>query len=200
MSHRALLFPTIGLLIVSTALADEKVPAIGNFPFWSAPKREYADQFVPGLNAVLLLTPEQITKLHEARRATIDSDAVRQVGRKDPNATEAQREATRKLVADANADLRVRVSNILTAEQRSLIDQINSAYIEVIKQLGEEFQARLVMSKGNDQEQENLRKEIRDRTSADLIQRVQAILTPSQRLAFDKAAAQEKDAALKPKK
>ena len=113
MSHRALLFPIIGFLIVSTSLANEKVAAIGNFPFWSAPKREYSDQFVPGLNAVLWLTPEQITKLHEARRATIDSDAVRQVGRKDPNATEAQREATRKLVADANSNLRVRVSNIL---------------------------------------------------------------------------------------
>jgi hypothetical protein len=39
------------LLFVGEVVAAEKVPAIGYFPSWTAPKREYADQFVPGLNA-----------------------------------------------------------------------------------------------------------------------------------------------------
>lgn len=200
MSHRAVLLSAVGLLIVSTVLAKEMQLTIGNFPFWTAPKREYADQFVPGLNAVLLLTQEQIVKLHEARRETIDSDAVRPIRQKDPNATEAERTAIQKRLADAQASLRVRVSNILTAEQRSLIDQINAAHAEAVKQVAEQFQARLIASKGNDQEQENLRKEIRERTSADFVQKVQATLTPAQRIAFDKAAEAEKAAALKPKK
>src|SRR5687767_4022119 len=93
MSYRASLMAGICFLLVTVAVADEKKPALGNFPFWSAPKREYADQFVPGLNAALMLTPDQISKLNEARRETIDSEAVRGSNRKDPNATEAEREA-----------------------------------------------------------------------------------------------------------
>ena len=58
------MFRVFALMVVfalaASALAVEKKPAIGNFPFWSAPKREFSDQFVPGLNAALLLSPEQI--------------------------------------------------------------------------------------------------------------------------------------------
>ena len=64
---------TVVFALTASALAVEKKPAIGNFPFWSAPKREFSDQFVPGLNAALLLSPEQIEQLHAARRETIDS-------------------------------------------------------------------------------------------------------------------------------
>ncbi|TXT35694.1 MAG: hypothetical protein FD138_1254, partial [Planctomycetota bacterium] len=147
------LMPIVVLMLTVSAVAAEKKPAIGNFPFWSAPKREYSDQFVPGLNAALLLSPQQIEQLQAARRETIDSETVRTRTRKDPNLTDAQREAAQKLMTEAQSNLRVKVSNILTADQRALIARINAAHQEVQKAAADEFQPKLTMSKGDDQAQ-----------------------------------------------
>ncbi len=191
---------TVVFGLAASALAAEKKPAIGNFPFWSAPKREFSDQFVPGLNAALLLSPEQIEQLHAARRETIDSETIRSTTRKDPNLSEAQRETNRKLVSDAQASLRIKVSNILTADQRALIERINAVHQEVGKAASEVFQPKLVASKGDDQAQEKFRQEMRERVSADFRSRLEGLLSPSQKSAFDQAAADEQAAAKNPKK
>lgn len=188
------------LALTTSVLATEKKPVIGNFPFWSTPKREYSDQFVPGLNAALLLSPEQIEQLHAARRETIDSETLRSTTRKDPNLTEAQREAAHKLVNDAHANLRAKVSNILTADQRALIDRINAAHQEVAKGVAEEFQPKLVASKGDEQAQERFRKEMRERATSDFHNKLEGLLSPNQKAAFDQAAADEQLAAQKGKK
>ena len=186
--------------LAASALAVEKKPAIGNFPFWSAPKREYANQFVPGLNAALLLSPQQIEQLHAARRETIDNETLRAATRKDPNLTDAQREAAHKLVSDAQASLRIKVSNILTAEQRALIERINAVHLEVAKALNEEFQPKLTASKGDDQAQEKFRNEIRERLSSDFRGKLDGLLSPNQKSAFDQAAAEEQASAKNSKK
>lgn len=186
--------------LAASALAVEKKPAIGNFPFWSAPKREFSDQFVPGLNAALLLSPEQIEQLHAARRETIDNETLRTATRKDPNLTEAQREAAHKLVSEAQASLRIKVSNILTADQRALIERINAVHQEVGKAVSEEFQPKLVASKGDDQAQERFRKEMRERVSADFRSKLDGLLSPNQKAAFEQAAADEQAAAKNAKK
>ena len=186
--------------LAASALAVEKKPAIGNFPFWSAPKREYADQFVPGLNAALLLSPQQIEQLQAARRETIDNETLRAATRKDPNLTEAQREADHKLVSDAHASLRIKVSNILTADQRALIERINAVHLEVAKALNEEFQPKLTSSKGDDQAQEKFRNEIRERLSSDFRSKLDGLLSPNQKAAFDQAAMDEQASAKNAKK
>ena len=186
--------------LAASALAVEKKPAIGNFPFWSAPKREFSDQFVPGLNAALLLSPEQIEQLHAARRETIDNETLRVATRKDPNLSEAQREVNRKLVSDAQANLRIKVSNILTADQRTLIEQINAVHQEVSKGVSEEFQPKLTASKGDDQTQEKFRQEMRERVSSDFRSKLDGLLSPNQKAAFDLAAADEQAAAKNVKK
>lgn len=186
--------------LAASALAAEKKPVIGNFPFWSAPKREYADQFVPGLNAALLLSPQQIEQLHAARRETIDNETLRAATRKDPNLTEAQREAAHKLVSEAHANLRIKVSNILTAEQRALIERINAVHQEVGKAVHEEFQPKLTASKGDDQAQERFRKEMTERIASDFRSKLDGLLSPNQKAAFDQAAMDEQAAAKNPKK
>lgn len=191
---------TVVFALAASAFAVEKKPAIGNFPFWSAPKREFSDQFVPGLNAALLLSPQQIEQLQAARRETIDNETLRSTVRKDPNLTEAQREANRKLVSDAQASLRIKVSNILTTDQRELIDRINAAHQEVAKAVSEEFQPKLVASKGDDQAQEKFRQEMRERISTDFRGKLDGLLSPNQKAAFDQAAADEQDSAKKAKK
>lgn len=188
------------LLFAGEIVAEEKQPVIGNFPFWTAPKREYADQFVPGLNAALMLTPEQIGKLHEARRETIDSEALRPTTRKDPDATEAQRAAASQKLSAAQADLRVRASNILTAEQRSVIEKANAAYIEVQQTVMREFEPRLISAKGNDQAKETAQKELKERFASEFVRKLDGVLSSDQKVAMEQAAAKEREAALNPKK
>lgn len=188
------------LALTVSVVAAEKKPAIGNFPFWSAPKREYADQFVPGLNAALLLSPQQIEQLHAARKETIDNDSLRATTRKDPNLTEAQREAAHKLVSDAHANLRIQVSNILTAEQRALIERINAVHQEVGKAVHEEFQPKLTSSKGDEQTQERLRKEMQEKIQSEFRSKLDGLLSPNQKAAFEQAAMDEQTAAKNPKK
>ena len=190
----------LAFALTPSLMAVEKKPAIGGFPFWSAPKREFSDQFVPGLNAALLLSPEQIEQLHAARRETIDSETLRAATRKDPNLTEAQREAANKLVTAAQANLRIKVSNILTVEQRDLIERINALHQEVEKAVLDEFQPKLTASKGDEQAQERLRTEMRERKLADLRSKLESLLSPNQKSAFDQAAAAGVEAAQKGKK
>ncbi len=195
-----ILMLTIVFALTASALAVEKKPAIGNFRFWSAPKREFADQFVPGLNSALLLSPEQIGQLHAARRETIDSETLRSATRKDPNLSDAQREATRKLVNDAQASLRIKVSNILTADQRAMIERINAVHLDVEKAIAEEFQPKLVASKGDEQAQEKFRNEMRERVSSDFRNKLDGLLLPNQKAAFDQASADEQASAKNAKK
>jgi hypothetical protein len=194
-----------GLLIAGQSFAGElaaadKVPTIGNFPFWTAPKREHADQFVPGLNAALLLTPEQIGRLHAARSETIDNESLREATRKDPNATDAQREAANRKLSEAQADLRVRASNILTAEQRSVIEKANAAYTEVQHAVLQEFQPRFAAAKGDGQATEAVQKELKDRFAAEFVRKLDGILSADQKLAMERAAAKEREAELNVKK
>lgn len=199
------MFRRLSILVVTLfclatlAEAQTKKPTIGNFPFWTVPKQEFADQFVPGLNAALLLTDEQIVKLQEARRETIDNEQLR--GKKDKSVElpEAEREARRKATQEAYTSLRTKVSNILTAEQRTLIEQINAAYLEVTTSASEEFAPQFASSKGNDDLQKQLQQQKRERVAMNFKAKLESLLSPSQRAAWEQAAAQEIANAAKPK-
>lgn len=189
----------VSLSLASLTQAQTKKPAIGNFPFWSQPKQEFSDQLVPGLNAVLLLSDEQIAKLQEARRETIDNEQFRSKKDKNVELPEAEREARRKATQEAYTNLRTKVSNILTAEQRTLIEQINAAHLEVTKAAADEFGPQLVGAKGNEDLQKRLQQEKRDRITANFKAKLENILSPNQKAAWETAAAQEIANASKPK-
>lgn len=191
----------LSLSLATLAEAQAKKPAIGNFPFWSVPKQEFADQLVPGLNAALLLSDEQIVKLQEARRETIDNEQLRGKKIKDPNVTvsDTEREARQKATQEAYANLRTKVSNILTAEQRALIEQINAAHLEVSKAAADEFSVQLTSAKGNDDLQKSLQQQKRDRIASSFKSKLEGILSPNQKAAWEKAAAEELANAAKPK-
>jgi hypothetical protein len=199
MFHRHSIIVVASLFLATLAEAQEKKPAIGNFPFWSMPKQEFADQLVPGLNAALLLSDDQIVKLHEARRETIDNEQLKSKRRKDPSVPEAEREAMRKASQEAYANLRAKVSNILTAEQRTLIEQINAAHLEVSKAAAEEFGTQFASAKGNEELQKSLQQQKRDRIASNFKSKLETLLSPNQKAAWEKAAAQELANAAKPK-
>ena len=201
MFRRLSIIVVASLCLATLAEAEAKKPTIGNFPFWSMPKQEFADQLVPGLNAALLLSDEQIVKLQEARRETIDNEQLRGKKIKDPNVTvsEAEREARHKATQEAYANLRAKISNILTAEQRTLIEQINAAHLEVSKAAADEFAVQLTSSKGNDDLQKSLQQQKRDRIASNFKSRLEGLLSPNQKAAWEKAAAEELANAAKPK-
>lgn len=201
MLRRLLLISVATLILTTVADAQAKKPAIGNFPFWSMPKRDFADQFAPGLNAALLLSDEQIIKLQAARQETIDNEQIRprKDKEKDANLPEAEKEARRKAVQEAYSDLRIKASNILTPEQRRLIEQINAAHLEATTAANAEFEGQLTMAKGNEELQKSLQQQKRDRIAENFKNKLDAVLSPEQKQAWENAAAQEIANAAKPK-
>ena len=203
MKARHLWFVSIigAALLPTAALAQkEKRPDVSGFPFWKAPKIGYTKPFVPGLNAVLMLSDEQKEKLVTAQHETVNSETVQEAGRRvktNPNASEAERQAARETMEQAQTDFRVRVAAILTAEQKALIENINAAYEDVRNAVGQEFQPRYAAAKGNEQEAAKVRIEAQEKTEADFLRRLAGMLSSEQNLALAKAAAEEKERAAK---
>ena len=73
MFARTVLALAAAVLLVAPAQAQKK-PALGAFPFWSAPKNPRAHAFVPGLQAALELTPEQVEYLARALQIELDRE------------------------------------------------------------------------------------------------------------------------------
>jgi hypothetical protein len=183
----------LGLLSAPAVAQKEKRPDVSGFSFISGPKGDHPT--VPGLNAILGLTDDQKVRLVQARRESIGSDALMDAGRKvkeNPNATDADREAVRKLRAEAEGQYDHRLAEILTPAQKEMILRLQVLYVEAREATGKDYEGKLVASKGNKEETARLREEARQALNADFIRRVNEILTTEQRTAFERAAADEK--------
>ena len=193
MFARVALVLAAALLFAAPALAQkEKKPALGNFPFWSAPKTPHAHAFVPGLQAALELTPEQIGKILAAREATVDSPELRKLPSKgDPNATADDLAKAGAKRAEASEKLFKEVDAILTREQKGLIEKINDAYAKVVSEVGEDFAPKLVAAKGNAEDTAALRKEQAEAIKTAFEKKLDGLLSNDQRAAVKKAAEEE---------
>lgn len=188
MLYRTVLALVVSLLVAVPSPAAEKKPAqVRDFPFWSAPKRPHAREFIPGLSAALQLTPDQIEKIEAACRETIDKPEAR--GKNAPGAAAAW-DRVHRLVAD-----------ILTAEQKTLIEKVNDAYEKSLEAAAEEYQAQLDGAKGNADETDRLRKLQNEAVAEKFGKRLDAILTDTQKEAVKQIAdAKKKAEANKPQK
>ena len=193
-------------LVLSAGLAGgsaaqkAKRADVSNVLFITGPKGHRPH--LPGLNAALLLSAEQKEQLATAYAETLQSKKLRETGRKvktDPNASATDREAVRMLKEQAQTEFDRRVSQVLTAPPTELIGRFQILYAESVEAVGTEFRQRLVDSKGDKAAAEQLRKQSREALNADFARRVGEILTPEQRAAFEKAAADEKLRASTPK-
>src|SRR4051812_6807082 len=139
------MFRSTVLALVAAALfavpaSAQKKPEVGDFPFWSAPKTPHARAFAPGLQAALELTPEQVEKILAARAATVDSPEVRALKSKgDPNATADELAKANAARTEAMEKLFKAVDEILTKDQKALIEKVNDAYAKVAAEVGEDF-------------------------------------------------------------
>src|SRR5262249_44014197 len=131
------MFTRIALALVAAALSAtpalaQKKPELGDFPFWTAPKNPHAHAFLPRPEAALELTPEQVEKILAARATTVDSPEIRGLKQKgDPNASADELAQAAEKRAAAAEQLHKDVEEILTKDQKALIEKINDAYAKV---------------------------------------------------------------------
>ncbi len=199
MKTRLLIALTLTAFVAAPAAfaQKEKKATIGNFPFWAAAKgNQKAGQPVPGLNAVLQLTSEQIKDIQAAASEAYGNEdfRARLAKAKDPNTSTAEREALRAEYEKAEAAMHDRVARVLTAEQKALIAKINATYAEARGAMNDEFQNRYATVKGDDEARKKLQAEFQQRLETDFIGRINSFLTPAQRAAREQAAAEEKTA------
>jgi hypothetical protein len=175
------------VLFANPVSAEDKKPGgLRDFPFWSAPKQLHARAFVPGLQASLMLTPEQCAKIEAACQETIDLPENK--GKNAPGAAAAT-EKLHKMVAD-----------ILTDDQKKLIEKTNDAYARVVADVGEDFQPKFAMAKGNAEDTAKLRQESQEAIVETMNKKLDGVLSNDQLEAVKKLAEIEKKRAEEVKK
>jgi hypothetical protein len=200
MFERIVLALAVAGLLGTPSLAQKKPPELGDFPFWTHPKQPHARAFVPGLQAALELTPEQVEKILAARAATVDSPEIRGLKRKgDPDATADELNKAAAKRAEATGKLFQEVDGILTQEQKTLIAKINEAYEKVAADVGEEFAPKFVAAKGNAEEMAAARREKDEALVAAFNKKLDGLLSAEQKKAVEKAAEVEKKRAAEAK-
>jgi hypothetical protein len=202
LSRIVMTLTALALLATPTYAQKEKKAALLDFPFWSAPKTPHARAFVPGLQAALQLTPQQVEKILAAMDKTVNSPEIRDLPRKgDPNATADELAKANSKRAEATEKLHKEIDAILTRDQKGLIEKVNDAYARVASEVGEEFQPKFADAKGNAEDTAKLRKEMAEAITTGFTKKLDNILTDNQKTAVKKAAEEEvKRAGNKPNK
>lgn len=189
-----LLFALCTALALPTMAQKQKSTDLSGFPLWTAKKNPLAGPFIPGLNAALLLTEEQKTKLNAVRDETLGNEKLQKLGaavKLNPNASEADRDTARKAYEEARDQFKARVESILTADQRKLITTISTVFEEVATATGEAYRDQFAQLKGDKAGMEELQKAAREKTMKDFKVRLEGTLSKEQWAALNKAAEAE---------
>jgi hypothetical protein len=177
------------VLLAAPVHAQKKKPELGNFPFWSVPKNPHAPSLVPGLQAALELTPEQVQKIIAIRDETLGSEDVRALKKKgDPNATAEDLAAAAEKRKEVVERLHKEVGDVLTHDQKALIQTINDAYAKIVSDVAEEYQPKIEAAKGNADDVTALRKEQREAVVEAFAKKLDGVLSEKQRSLVKKAA------------
>jgi hypothetical protein len=188
------------LLVGITALASlgaaekQKISSLGDYPFWTSKKRSSTGQFVPGLNAVLQITDAQKEQIAAAREEMANDEgakAVRGISKNDPSVTAEQREKARAAMEVATARMQTKVAAILTAEQKALIEKINAVYAAAVEDVGIIYADKFASVKTDEAARKRLQDDKNQDTEEHFFRKLDALLTPAQKDAMKRAAAEE---------
>jgi hypothetical protein len=114
--------------------------------------------------------------------------------KKDPAATDADRDALRKEVDDARAELQKQAAAILTPEQKALIPKIQDAAAEALREAREALAPEFTAAgKGDKAKSAELQQKVRVEAEDIFAQKLQKILTPAQMEAVRQAATQQRE-------
>jgi Spy/CpxP family protein refolding chaperone len=191
-----LVMPLVAGLIALTAVnaAEKKGSASADYPFWTAKKRGYVTQFVPGLNAVLQLTDAQREQIAAAREEMANNEevkAARGIPKSDLNVTAEQRDKARAVIEAAATRLHEKVAGILTPGQKELIEKINAAYASAVEDVGIVYADKFASVKADEAARRRIQDEKNQDTEEQFLHKLDGILTPSQKEAMTHAAEEE---------
>ena len=103
----------------------------------------------PALDAIVMLTDEQKEKARAAAAEVLHAPALMELRKKaeDKNAAEADRNAAREQLRaeqpKAQAEMKKRTDEILTADQKALVQKMDEAFKATEADLRKEFQEKL---------------------------------------------------------
>lgn len=185
-----------GIIALATVGAAEKqkLSGVGDYPFWTAKKRGYTGQFVPGLNAVLQITDAQKEQIAAARDEMANDEgakASRGISKNDPSVSAEQREKARAAIEAATARMQAKVATILTAEQKALIEKINAAYAAAVEDTGIVYADKFAAVKADEAARKRLQEDKNQDTEEQFLHKLDALLTPAQKEAMKRAATEE---------
>ena len=170
---------------VSQSLAQKRLDH-AEFPLWPGKTGIAGGQYVPGLTAALLLTEEQLDRLHAARMETLYRPEITDGARRlkgEPNLPEAEREAIRKQADEAREALKARVSSILMVEQKEFIAKAAGEREAAATTVRERFQDKFSEAKGKG-ESARVQQEYQEAFAAEFVRRLEGIMTPEQKAAM----------------
>ena len=185
-----------GITALATVGAAEKqkISPLGDYPFWTSKKRSFTGQFVPGLNAALQLTDAQKEQIAAARDEMANDEgakAARGLSKNDPSVTAEQREKGRAAMDAATARMAAKVATILTAEQKALIEKINAAYAAAVEDVGIIYADKFASVKADEAARKRLQDDKNQDTEEHFLRKLDALLSPAQKEAMKRAAAEE---------
>jgi len=193
---KALLLISLSFLLIAAKPAKKPEPS-GELFFTMKGQPYPLERTFPGITAALMLSDDQKADLFDAQQGTIDSPELREkkaaVKGKDA-ANEAERDAVRKELEEARAELAKEVARILTPQQKALIEKIQAAAMEAMQEARQTFEEDFTGSKGNEAKQSELREKVRIEAEDLFVQKLEKILTPAQMQAVQNAAAQQREA------
>jgi hypothetical protein len=185
----------VGFIAFTTVnAAEKKASAAADYPFWTAKKRGYVGQFVPGLDAVLGLTDEQREQIAAARDEMANDESVkaaRSISKSDPSVTAEQRDKAHAAVEAATTRMREKVAAILTPPQKELIGKINAAYAGAVEDVGIVYADKFASVKADEAARRRIQDEKNQDTEEQFLHKLDAILTASQKEAMSRAAEEE---------
>lgn len=184
----------VSALALAAPEKEGKRPGVTDYPFWSTPKRPDSPQFIPGLNAILQLTPEQEEKIAAARSEAANDEevkAARTMGKGNPSATPEQREKARAVVEAASTKLRERVKAVLTPEQLALIGKVNGAYQASHEEIGTIYEEKYASVKADEAARRRLQDEKNQDVEDNFLHKLDGLLSPEQKDAMTRAAEDE---------
>jgi hypothetical protein len=195
-THPFLISLLVGITVLATlgAAEKQKKSAGADFSFWTTKKRGYVGQFVPGLNATLQITDAQGQQIAAASDEMANDEAVkaaRGISKNDPSVTAEQREKARAAVEAATTRLHEKVAKILTPEQNALIEKINAAYAAAVEDTGIVYADKFASVKADEAARKRLQEEKNEDTEEQFLHKLDALLTPAQKEAMKRAAAEE---------
>ncbi|MBI3881947.1 MAG: hypothetical protein HY301_18035 [Verrucomicrobia bacterium] len=197
MKHTLILLAFAALIAMpSPALAQkEKSADVTGLAFFTAKKRGHVAQFVPGLTAALQLSAQQKADILAAREEIFSAEGVassRRIQKNDPSVTDAQKQAARAAMEQAEEKFRERLATLLTAEQGDLIAKIDKTYQDAQVEMAIAYEDRFGSVKDDAAAREKLHIEQAEDLEALFVRKLNALLSPALKEAMTAAAEIEK--------